>query len=142
MSELLRSNIVDVAVGVIINASGEVLIAQRQVGQHLEGYWEFPGGKVELGENAQEALCRELLEELSIDVLKSQFLFDIAYSYPQKEVNLKIYRVDEFSGQPQGREGQTIRWCNNNELQQFSFPAANQAILRYLEKEGLPRRAP
>ena len=129
----MRSKSLHVAVGVI-QKGREVLIARRQKGQHLEGFWEFPGGKLEAGEDAQVALARELKEELSIAVIDSHFLFDVTYDYPEKRVTLSIFLVNTFTGEPVGVEGQPLSWCDIDKLQSYTFPPANQAIIQYLLK--------
>jgi len=122
---------IHVAVGVI-EKDNTILIAKRQKGQHLEGFWEFPGGKVEAGESAEDALIRELQEEVNIKVTSSKFLFDIDYAYPEKNVKLSIYVVSHFTGEATGSEGQALQWCSINALQKYTFPPANQAIIDYL----------
>lgn len=122
---------IHVAVGVIIKDK-KILIAQRMSGQHLEGFWEFPGGKLEKGESAESALARELEEELSIKVERSQFLFDLEYDYPEKSVKLSIFTVSEFVGRPLGAEGQPLVWCHIDELSNYTFPPANDPIVKYL----------
>ncbi len=120
-----------VAVGVIEGPQG-ILIARRQKGQHLEGLWEFPGGKVEVGEEALDALSREILEETQLHVGGASFLFDIRHDYPEKTVILHIFHVTTFTGDAQGHEGQEVRWAPRAELDSYDFPEANQAILDYL----------
>ncbi len=122
-----------VAVGIIFDASKEkVLIAQRQRGQHLAGKWEFPGGKIDPGEENTEALIRELHEELGIDVNVPEFLFDIDFEYPEKCVTLHIFRVEDFKNAPVGCEGQVLQWVHLNALEHIDFPEANSQIVRYL----------
>lgn len=118
-----------VAVGVIENKSGEILIAKRSDSAHQGGLWEFPGGKVDAGETLQSALSRELKEELAIDVLQSQPLIQIRHDYPDKSVLLDVHRVTAFSGEAKGNEGQPILWVNPDALPYYDFPAANQPII-------------
>ena len=129
----MKSKSIHVAVGVI-QKDKQVLIARRQKGQHLEGFWEFPGGKLDEGESAELALARELKEELSIAVVGAQFLFDLNYDYPEKSVKLSIFLVREFSGDPVGAEGQALTWCDIDKLQSYTFPPANEPIIQYLLK--------
>jgi 8-oxo-dGTP diphosphatase len=126
-----------VAVGVIENKSGEILIAKRPDSAHQGGLWEFPGGKVDAGETLQSALSRELKEELAIDVLQSQPLIQIRHDYPDKSVLLDVHRVTSFSGEPKGNEGQPVLWVNTESLSQYAFPAANQSIINAVR---LPQR--
>lgn len=121
--------LVHVAVGVIQNNEGMICIAKRPEGKHLEGYWEFPGGKVETGESVQSALTRELQEELNIVAECTLPLIAIKHEYPTKTVFLDVHIVNKFSGEASGKEGQEIRWVKKNELENYSFPEANRAII-------------
>ncbi len=98
----------NVVVGVIFNECGEVFINQRRTGTFMQGYWEFPGGKVEKDENPQDALIRELHEELAITVTQCTHTLDFVYHYPQKSVALKVYLIQAFEGEIVGNEGQEI----------------------------------
>ena len=123
------AKLVHVAVGVIVNTDGKVLIAKRALSAHQGGLWEFPGGKVDAGENVQQALVRELREELAIEVLASQPLIQIRHHYPDKSVLLDVYKITQFSGEPYGNEGQPIQWIDAKSLYAFEFPAANLPII-------------
>lgn len=118
-----------VAVAVIRDAQGRILIAQRAQHQHQGGLWEFPGGKVEAGETLAQALGRELEEELGIQVKVAQPLIQIPFHYPDRHVLLDVWQVLSFSGSPQGREGQPIRWVSPDQLNTYAFPAANRPIV-------------
>lgn len=132
----MAQQIIHVAVGVIVDDAGRVLIALRPEGVHQGGLWEFPGGKCEPGEGVEEALRRELHEELGITVLRQQPLCLIRHHYGDKEVLLDVHRVDLFTGDPVGREGQPIRWASVASLDPTQFPAANRPIIKRLQ---LPR---
>lgn len=119
---------ISVAAAVIVRGD-EVLLARRPDHVHQGGKWEFPGGKLEAGETPADGLHRELLEELGIEVLSARPLIRIPHDYPDKSVLLDVWRVDGFAGEPQGREGQQIRWVPLPELPQYEFPAANLPIL-------------
>ena len=121
--------ILHVAVGVIKNTHGQILISLRKPSLHQGSLWEFPGGKLELGETAQQALIRELNEELAITVLTSTPLMSIKHSYPELTVQLHVFLVEDFSGLAKGNEGQDIKWVAAAELTNYEFPAANQAII-------------
>ena len=121
---------VHVAVGVIYGPDGRILIAQRSAGQHLGGLWEFPGGKVEAGESVNDALARELHEELGITVLSQSALCTIQHDYSDKSVLLDVWNVDRFAGTARGKEGQPLRWLFPHELRHQDFPDANRAIIR------------
>lgn len=122
------------AVGVIKNSQGQVLISRRNANQHMGGFWEFPGGKVEAGETVQQALSRELHEELNISINRAslQPLCCIRHDYPDKSVLLDVWQTQQYSGEPQGMEGQPLRWLAAHELIASEFPPGNRAIIRAL----------
>ncbi len=124
---------VHVAVGVIINANNEVLIAKRSADQHQGNKWEFPGGKVESNETSQQALYRELNEELGIHVEASEHFIDIHHHYEkkgeEKRVFLEVFLVKKWGGVPKGQEGQPLQWAKMHALNDFDFPAANVEII-------------
>jgi len=122
-----------VAVGVIRNAAGDVLIAKRSSTQHQGGLWEFPGGKIESGESTGAALKRELAEELGIFVGNSRPLIRIPYVYPDRRVCLEVEEVIDYQGEPQGLEDQPLAWCSPERMRAVDFPAANQPIITALQ---------
>lgn len=101
---------VEVAAAVIERADGSFLLAQRPPGKVYAGWWEFPGGKVEAGEPAAAALARELREELGIEVVKAYPWVSRVHVYEHAVVMLHFYRVVEWRGEPQSREGQALAW--------------------------------
>lgn len=121
-----------VVVGVIFNGAGEILLAKRAAHQHQGGLWEFPGGKLEEGEAPLAGLWRELQEELGIAVVKAEPLIQIQHNYPDKSVLLDVFRVSQFDGSAQGREGQPLIWVKPTELNLYPLPAANRSILHAL----------
>ncbi len=127
---------IHVAAGVIVRGVAErnveILLAKRPDHLHKGGLWEFPGGKVEAGESAVEALRRELVEELGITVQEAGPLLEVPYVYPEKTVLLDVYLVSLFAGEPEGKEGQAIRWVSLTALRDFAFPEANAPIVDYL----------
>ena len=134
----IPADAVHVAVGVIFNSKqDQILIAKRPKHLHQGGLWEFPGGKVSSGETIEHALARELFEELGISNIQAEPLMHILYEYPDKKVYLDIWIVHQFSGQPQGKEGQQCEWVNLKDLlsskSPYQFPAANQPILERLK---------
>jgi 8-oxo-dGTP diphosphatase len=120
---------IHVAVAVVTNPRGEVLIARRPNHVHQGGLWEFPGGKVEPGETVLHALDRELREELGIGAKRVCPLIRVAHAYPDKAVLLDVWRVAEIHGEPHGREGQPLCWVAPDQLSGFDFPAANLPIV-------------
>ena len=123
-----------VAVGVILQQQ-QVLLALRSSKQHQGGKWEFPGGKVEQGESVQAALYRELKEELAITVTKAEPFMLLNYTYPERQVTLDIWLVTDFSGTPEGLEGQPLQWVNISDLATITFPEANLPIVERLQKQ-------
>jgi 8-oxo-dGTP diphosphatase len=124
---------VHVAVGVLTDAHDKILIAKRPHTAHQGGLWEFPGGKVEPGESLEQALARELHEELGVACGGFAPLIQIAHDYGDKHVLLDVCRVSQVSGTPTGKEGQPLRWVSAAELSQYAFPAANYPIINALQ---------
>ena len=121
---------VHVAVGVLINANDEVLIARRTSNQVLAGYWEFPGGKLEANERPESALVREFQEEVGVTPLVFEPIKEIVHRYTHNLVHLHVFKITEFDGIAENREWQQLRWVKRPELGQYQFPEANQAILQ------------
>lgn len=124
------------AVGVLSDAAGRVLLSRRHVNAHQGGLWEFPGGKVERGETVPAALARELAEELSVQVHSATPLMQVSHDYGDKRVLLDVWQVQRFSGQPTGLEGQALRWVAPRQLAELEFPAANLAIVEVLQADA------
>lgn len=133
-SEQSRKRI-EVAAAVIYDDAGRFLLAQRPPGKAFEGYWEFPGGKVEAGESAADAICRELHEELGIDVQRDAVCPWLTrdFEYPHAAVRLRFFRIDQWQGEPHGREGQRFAWQTTDALNVAPMLPANGPILRALE---------
>jgi 8-oxo-dGTP diphosphatase len=118
----------EVAAGVVCDGKGLVLIAQRPAKAHQGGLWEFPGGKLEAGESVEDALVRELQEEIGIFVQSSEPLISLLHHYPDRTVRLHVREVLAFTGEAKGLEGQPIRWVAPGALDEYAFPDANHAI--------------
>lgn len=129
-----------VAVGVVENELGEIFIAKRAADQHQGDRWEFPGGKVEAGEDLLSALDRELWEEIGIRVHDCTPIMELQYDYPDKQVLLDIWRVSRFTGTPYGKEGQACQWVTIDKLDQLHFPDANAPIVAHLQGQQKARR--
>lgn len=123
---------IHVAVAALVNPRREVLISKRPAGVHQGGLWEFPGGKLEVNEDVEAALGRELHEELGIRPATLRPLIRITHDYPDKSVLLDVWYVSGFSGEPAGREGQSIRWVPVDRLADYEFPVANLPIITAL----------
>lgn len=124
--------ITHVAVAVIVNQNDEVCISLRHKDSHQGGLWEFPGGKIEAGESVEQALVREIKEEIDLDITHTRPLIKITHDYIDKSVCLHVHKVISYTGKIDGREGQQVKWLPIDELQSHAFPEANQAIIKAL----------
>lgn len=120
---------IPVSVGVISDRSGRLLLQQRLEGTPCAGQWEFPGGKLEPGESAEQALRRELQEELGIVVRKTLPLLQVCHDYDHARVRLEVMLVEEFDGEPHGAEGQTVIWLSPEEARKLDLLPAAWPIL-------------
>lgn len=127
--DLKNGNPLHVAVGIIKNCEGKILISLRADTVHQGGLWEFPGGKIKEKESVEQALGRELKEELNISILELAPLIKIKHQYDDLEVFLDAWVVTLFSGKPFGLEGQEVKWVCQNQLADYSFPEANYPII-------------
>lgn len=119
-----------VAVAVIVDAQQRILVTQRPLHASHGGYWEFPGGKLEANELPEHALIREIKEEVGLDVLKYRYLGEVTHQYSDKSVQLLIFLVTQFSGNPLCIEGQlAMEWIKQEELDPDNFPEANRQIM-------------
>ncbi len=116
-------------VAAIICKNDKILLSKRPIEKHQGGLWEFPGGKVEANESNENALIRECLEELDIEIFNPQYFDKIDFNYTDKNVSIYFYRVSNFSGTAKGNEGQKIAWINQSDLQGKKFPEANKFIV-------------
>ncbi|GMR20918.1 MAG: Nudix family hydrolase [Gammaproteobacteria bacterium] len=124
---------VAVAVGVLIDERHRVLVARRAAESHQGGLWEFPGGKVERGETAYQALCREFQEEIGITITTASQFLKAKHAYADKIVELDVWRIESYSGNAHGNEGQDIKWVNIDSLHALAFPKANRRIINTLQ---------
>jgi 8-oxo-dGTP diphosphatase len=123
---------VEVAAAVLLRPDGRFLLAQRPEGKVYAGYWEFPGGKVEPGERADEALGRELHEELGVEVTRAYPWLTRDYEYEHAAVRLRFYRVTEWHGELHGKEHQRFAWQRVGALDVAPVLPANGPILASL----------
>ena len=127
-----------VVAAALIDSRGRVLIAQRPAGKHLAGGWEFPGGKLEPGEERRAGLARELHEELGITLTApARPLIRVRHSYGHGDVLIDMWVVRQYSGEPRGLDGQALRWCSPDELQTVELLPADAPIVAALR---LPER--
>jgi 8-oxo-dGTP diphosphatase len=133
VSEVSASRVLRVAAAVLVRDDGKVLLAQRLAGTPYPGYWEFPGGKLEAGESAHDALVRELREELGIGVTRAVPWLVQRYVYPHADVELNFFRVYGWDGEPRGCDGQALAWQTPGAFDVAPLLPANTVVLRALE---------
>ena len=124
--------VIEVAAALIRDAAGRYLITQRRAGSHLEGLWEFPGGKRELKESFEECLRRELTEELSATFRIGKLVETVNWEYPDRIVVIKFYACRLEKGPIEPREGQAMEWVEPQRLADYDFPPADRALLARL----------
>lgn len=129
----MSAEMIEVAAAVIQKTDGSFLLAQRPPGKPYAGYWEFPGGKIAQGESAEQALARELREELGIQVIAAYPWLTREFTYSHATVRLKFFRVTHWQGEPHGLENQTICWQSPHHLTVTPMLPANIPILRALQ---------
>ncbi|TAK90506.1 MAG: Nudix family hydrolase [Burkholderiaceae bacterium] len=123
---------IDVAVGVLIQPDGRFLLGQRPAGKPYAGYWEFPGGKLETGEDVFTPLKRELHEELGLDIAHANPWVTRVFTYPHATVRLHFWRVTHWQGTPHGRENQAFDWFDLNHVSATPLLPATVPVLRWL----------
>jgi mutator protein MutT len=124
---------VPVAAGVLTDATGRILLARRTAGRDMAGAWEFPGGKIERHESSEQALKRELKEELGIEVLATEPLMSVPQNTGDKSIKLDVFKVTKYSGQPRGLENQALAWVPTNKLRSYPMPSADLPVVAALQ---------
>ena len=122
-----------IGVAVIRDDRDLILIDRRLAKGLLGGFWEFPGGKIEGNETVQECIKREVLEEIGIEIAVDSHLITIDHTYSHFRVNLQVYNCRYLSGEARAIECEEIRWVTIEELDNYTFPPANQEIIRALK---------
>ena len=120
-------------VAAVIERGGKILITRRPKGAHLEGLWEFPGGKAEAGESPERALAREVREELGVAFTAGERVAEVDWRYPDKRVRIEFYR-GTIEGEPRPLEGQEMAWVAPDDLGRYEFPPADTAVLARLRR--------
>ncbi len=115
------------------NARGEILIADRPAGTHLAGRWEFPGGKVAAGETDEQALARELREELGIRIRGARHVMTLQHAYPDRLIELALFEVAEFAGELCGQDGQRLKWVAPTALDAEDILEADRPFIEALQ---------
>ncbi len=124
--------VIEVAAALIRDAAGRYLITRRRPGSHLEGLWEFPGGKRESAETFEECLRRELIEELAATFQVGKLVETVRWKYQDRQVVLHFYECRLESGTIEPREGQAMAWVEPARLADYDFPPADRALLERL----------
>jgi len=122
-----------VVAAAIFDVAGRVLIAQRPEGKHMAGWWEFPGGKVANGESDGDALVRELREELGVETQPGEHLMTLEHQYPDRHVELALWRATITRGEPRGLDGQRIKWIECRELGNEKLLEADRPFVEKLQ---------
>lgn len=130
---------IHVAAGALIDADGRVLLAQRPPGKHLALMWEFPGGKLDPGEDARQALARELAEELGIVIGGVTAFMRFPWDYEDKSLLLDVFTVTTWDGEPRSLEGQALRWVLPAEADPADLAPADRPVLAELARTILVR---
>ncbi|OEY99893.1 MULTISPECIES: Nudix family hydrolase [Stenotrophomonas] len=123
---------IHVVAAVITDARGRILLNRRTENRDMAGLWEFPGGKRETGESSEQALVRELREELGIEAEIGDWIMDVPQAYPDKHLRLEVRHVRSWKGSPRGREGQAITWVAPDKLSRYSMPPADLPVVAAL----------
>ncbi len=127
---------IHIVAGIIFNQDkSQVFITKRPDVKHKGGFWEFPGGKVEEGETIEQAMTRELDEEIGIKVTEQSLFEHLEFDYTDKSLKFDFILVTDFEEQPYGKEGQQAEWVSLQSLSQYAFPEANVPILERVVKE-------
>jgi 8-oxo-dGTP diphosphatase len=121
--------VIHVVAGALFDEQGRVLIAQRPPGKHMAGGWEFPGGKVEPGEEPRAGLVRELREELGIEVHEAAPLIAYEHQYPHRRVLLDLWVVTRFSGEPQPLDAPALQWAAIEDLERVGLLEADRPMI-------------
>ena len=120
-----------VVTAAVIQRGDAYLVTRRQAGVHLEGYWEFPGGKCEPGETLTESLLREIREELDAPIRVGEEILAVTHEYPDRLVELRFFRC-ELLGEPRAVQGQEMQWVVRENLANLAFPPADAELLELL----------
>jgi 8-oxo-dGTP diphosphatase len=120
-----------VVAAAVIERAGALLVTRRPQGVHLEGFWEFPGGKREPGETLAACLVREIREELGVDARVGDEIFTTTHTYPERRVELHFLHCD-LGSEPQPQLGQDMRWVPRHELGGLEFPRADAELIQLL----------
>lgn len=127
--------IIDISIAIVKNVQANYLIALRPDDKHQGGKWEFPGGKVEATETPEQAMLRELFEEVGLVATEYKLFEKLFFDYGDKQLNLYFYLVENFTGSASGewgKEQQALKWVSKSELSDYDFPEANKKVIAKL----------
>ena len=124
----------NVAAGILCDAEGRILIAERLGGGPFHGLWEFPGGKIAEDETAVQALSRELAEELGIEVTSCATFMNLRHEYDDRIVTIEFFLVNDWASEPVGREGQALRWVPREQLNAEELLPADVPVIEALQR--------
>lgn len=128
----MHERMIEVVAGVITDKRGRILLSRRTPSQDMAGLWEFPGGKRESGETPEQALARELEEELGIQVVVGDAVIAVPQAYAHKRLRLDVRHIASWQGAPKGREGQALTWVTPDSLARYSMPPADLPVVAAL----------
>ena len=123
-----------VAIGIVFH-NNKFLVTIRPEGTSFAGFYEFPGGKLELGETPYQALCREMNEEVGLTIQKATLLMERDQTLPMRPLQLSFWTIDEFEGEAEGKEGQQLHWLSAAALCSVNFLPANKPVIEALLKK-------
>ena len=124
----------NVAAGILCDAEGRILIAERLGGGPFHGLWECPGGKIAEDETAVQALSRELAEELGIEVTSCATFMNLRHEYDDRIVTIEFFLVNDWASEPVGREGQALRWVPREQLNAEELLPADVPVIEALQR--------
>jgi 8-oxo-dGTP diphosphatase len=126
-----------VVTAAVVERAGRLLVTRRVKGTHLEGYWEFPGGKCDAGESLEACLARELREELAVDAIVGKRILTTSHTYPERRVELHFFEA-ELRGDPVPQMNQEMQWVPRAALASLTLPPADDELVALLEKHIRP----
>lgn len=124
-----------VAAGILIDNGGRILLTERIGDASFAGLWEFPGGKLHSGETAEQALFRELHEELAINVRAARPFMSLSHDYEDRSVDLEFFLIDDWAGEPLSCDGQALQWLSLNDIEPAMLLPADAPVLNALHKK-------
>lgn len=130
------THLVRVVVGVLQNTQQQFFIAKRPPQVVMPGYWEFPGGKIEPLEDQLTALRREFQEEVGIQIQDASYVTTFRHDFPDRHIELHVWRIHAYHGEPFGNEGQEVRWVHLAQFNHFTFLPSNAHLLAFLDNEA------